>query len=150
MSEMTKYEIDLFLAEPILARIATVRPDGRPHVVPVWYWWDGTSIYIDTPPSFVKAKNLMHNPNCAIAVDVTEGGLRFKAVILEGQVELIREKRFAFDIIDRIYTKYLGEEGVKSATPQRMIHESDHVIIKMTPNRVLTWNDTRKALAPIP
>jgi len=149
MPEMTKAEIDAFLAEPVLARIATVRPDGRPHVVPIWFWWDGTSIYMETPPTFVKAKNLRKNPNCAISIDITEGGLRFKAVILEGQVELIEDREFVLDMVKRIYTKYLGVEGAQSPTPQRMIN-SVHVIIKMTPTRILSWDDTKVALAPIP
>lgn len=149
MSEMTKAEMDAFLAQPALARIATVRPDGRPHVVPIWFWWDGTSIYMETPPTFVKARNLKQNPNCAISIDITEGGLRFKAVILEGQVELIEDRTFVLDMVTRIYTKYLGVEGAQSPTPQRMIN-SEHVIIKMTPARILTWDDTQVALAPIP
>ena len=149
MPEMTKSEIDAFLAQPVLARIATVRPDRRPHVVPVWFWWDGTSIYMETPPTFVKAKNLVQNPHCAVSIDVTEGGLRFKAVVLEGQVELIHDRLFTLDMVTRIYTKYLGAEGARSPTPQRMIN-SEHVIIKLTPAKVLTWDDTRTAMAPVP
>ena len=149
MAEMTQAEIDAFLAQPLLARIATARPDGRPHLVPIWFWWDGTSIYMETPPTFVKAKNLVQNPHCAVSIDVTEGGLRFKAVVLEGQVELIHDRLFTLDMVTRIYTKYLGAEGARSPTPQRMIN-SEHVIIKLTPTKVLTWDDTRTAMAPVP
>ena len=149
MAEMTQAEIDAFLAQPLLARIATARPDGRPHLAPIWFWWDGTSIYMETPPTFVKAKNLAQNPYCAISIDITEGGLRFKAVVLEGQVELIHDRQFVLDMVTRIYTKYLGAEGAQSPTPQRMIN-SEHVIIKLTPAKVLTWDDTHGALAPIP
>jgi hypothetical protein len=52
-------------------------------------------------------------------------------------------------MVKRIYTKYLGVEGAQSPTPQRMIN-SVHVIIKMTPTRILSWDDTKVALAPIP
>jgi len=148
MPTMTKSEIDAFLAEPVLARISTVRPDGRPHVAPMWFWWDGTSTYMETPPNAIKANNLRHNPNCAITIDVTQGGLRFKAVLLEGQAELLTDRQFVLETVTRIYTKYLGPEGVKSATPQRMIH-NEHVIIKLTPGRVVTWDETRAGLAPI-
>lgn len=149
MTTLSQAEIDAFLAEPHLARIATVRPDGRAHIAPMWFWWDGTSMYMETPPTSVKANNLRTNPNCAIAVDITQGGLRFKSVILEGRAELIDDPEYARAMARRIYTKYLGEEGVRSPTPAQMIN-NPHVIIKLTPTRVITNDDTRSGLAPIP
>ena len=46
MPPLTKTQIDALLAGPINARLATVQPDGAPYVVPVWQYWDGTSMYI--------------------------------------------------------------------------------------------------------
>ncbi len=149
MTTLSRAEIDLFLAAPLLARIATVRPDGRPHIAPMWFWWDGTSMYMETPPDSVKANNLRSNPFCAITVDITEGGLRFKSVILEGRAELLDDPVYARDMARRVYTKYLGEEGVRSPTPASMI-SNPHVIIKLTPSRILTYDGTRIGLAPIP
>ena len=149
MTELTRAEVDEFLTQALIARIATVRPDKRPHLVPIWFYWDGASIYMETPPTFVKAKNLMNNPNVAISIDITEGGLRFKAVVLEGKVELITERAFVLDMVRRIYIKYLGPEGVETPTPKRMIYDSEHLIIKLTPERILTWDYTRDGLAPI-
>ncbi len=146
---MSKAELDAYLAQPLIARIATVRND-RPHVVPVWYDWDGQSIWIETGLNFQKHKNLMRNPNCAIVIDTTEGGLRFKGVIFEGKAELITEPvEFVRETVIRIYTRYLGEEGILAPTPQKMI-QSPHVIIKLTPERVISWDYTRGGLAPIP
>lgn len=149
MTTLSRAEIDLFLAGPLIARIATVRPDGRPHIAPMWFWWDGTSMYMETPPDSVKANNLRANPACAITVDITEGGLRFKSVILEGRAELLDDPAYARDMARRIYTRYLGEEGVRSPTPAGMIN-NPHVIIKLTPARMLTYDGTRTGLAPIP
>ncbi len=147
--QMTKADIDAYLSEPILARIATVR-GRRPHVVPVWFWWDGTSIWTETGLNFQKHKNLVKNPHCTIVVDTTQGGLRFKGVVLEGRPELITEPLDAVrDIVVRIYTKYLGHEGAQAPTPQRMIN-ARHVIIKLTPARLRSWDYTDGGLAPIP
>jgi PPOX class probable F420-dependent enzyme len=147
--EMSRAAIDTFLAEPVLARIATIRGD-RPHVVPVWFHWDGESIWIETGLNFQKHKNLMRNPNCTIVVDVTEGGLRFKGVILEGVADLITEPvDFVRETVIRIYTKYLGTEGIQAPTPLRMIN-NPHVIIKLTPDRISTWDDTRTGIPPLP
>ena len=41
---MTRAEMDAFLAGPWLARVACLKPDGAPYVVPVWYHWDGEAV----------------------------------------------------------------------------------------------------------
>jgi hypothetical protein len=80
---------------------------------------------------------------------VTEGGLRFKGVILEGMAELLDDRELQLTMTTRIYTKYLGSEGVQAPTPQHMIH-NPHVIIKLTPTRIISWDETQDGLAPIP
>jgi hypothetical protein len=51
-------------------------------------------------------------------------------------------------MVSRIYSKYLGVEGAQSPTPQRMI-SSEHVIINLTPEKILSWDYTRDGLGPI-
>lgn len=150
MRELTKAEIDAFLAQPLIARIATVRRDGRPHIAPIWFVWDGETLCMETSPRFLKVKNLKHNPHCAISIDITEGGLRFKAVVLEGEAELLEDdQEFARQTAARIYTKYLGAEGILAPTPQRMIN-SPHVIIRLKPQRIISWDWTSSGVAPVP
>ena len=149
MPEMNKSELDAFLARPYLARIASIRGE-RPHVVPMWFDWDGASVWMETGLNFQKHKNLSANPNCVVTVDITEGGLRFKGAILEGKAELISEPpALVRETVIRIYAKYLGREGIEAPTPRQMI-DSPHVIIKLTPTRVITWDDTMTGLAPLP
>jgi nitroimidazol reductase NimA-like FMN-containing flavoprotein (pyridoxamine 5'-phosphate oxidase superfamily) len=47
--------------------LATVRPDGRPHVVPVGAVWDDGAFYFTTGQGTRKGKNLDHNPHCVIS-----------------------------------------------------------------------------------
>lgn len=130
-----------FLNEPVLARIATIRGDW-PHVAPMWFDWDGTDLWMETGPGFQKRKNLEANPHCAVTIDVTEGGLRFKGVIMEGDVELITEPAdFVRETAARIYRKYLGEDGITAPTPSQMI-ANPHAIIRLRPLRIRTWDDT--------
>jgi nitroimidazol reductase NimA-like FMN-containing flavoprotein (pyridoxamine 5'-phosphate oxidase superfamily) len=54
---MSKEEIEKFLSVPRIARMATIN-NGKPHVVPVWYYYDGTSINVTVTKDTRKAKNL--------------------------------------------------------------------------------------------
>ena len=49
--------------------LATTRPDGRPHLVPIWFVWFEDEIHILTTLSTVKAKNLLANPRASVALE---------------------------------------------------------------------------------
>lgn len=135
--------MNTFLARPLIARMATVKANGHPHVVPVWFEWDGRFLWITIDRRSQKYRNLSANPYCAVTIDETLGGLRFIGVIFEGRVELIQEPAdWARQVVVRVYTRYLGEEGIEARTPQRMINQGQHVIVKLIPEKILTWDDT--------
>ena len=66
--------------------IASTRPDGRPHAMPVWFWWDGRDIYFITRRSTQKARNLAGEPWA-----VVHAGDGDDAIILEGPVQIVAE-----------------------------------------------------------
>lgn len=61
---------------------ATTRPDGRPHVSPIWAVWMDGKVYFDGSPQARRMKNIAANPN--IAVHLESGN---EVVILEGTAE---------------------------------------------------------------
>ena len=62
MQDMTPDEYESFLLDrPRTAKLATVRDDGRPHIVPVWFDLDGDGFIFTTWHETVKAANL-HRP----------------------------------------------------------------------------------------
>jgi nitroimidazol reductase NimA-like FMN-containing flavoprotein (pyridoxamine 5'-phosphate oxidase superfamily) len=149
MVDIEKDEINKILARPLLARIATTSSDMYPHVVPVLFWWDGEYIYIETGFDFQKARNLYENPKCAVLIDDTQGGLHFRDIFMRGEVELITEPvEWVMEIVIKIYQKCLGTEGILAPTPQEMIN-SKHFIIKFAPKKIVSWDDTPSAVAPI-
>lgn len=49
--------------------VATVRENGQPHLVPVWFVAHDGALYFVTDPNSVKARNLQHNPRIAVALE---------------------------------------------------------------------------------
>jgi PPOX class probable F420-dependent enzyme len=74
--------------------LATTRPDGRPHVMPLWAVWIGNTLYFSTGDGSRKARNLAANPHAVISVEQDN-----EAVIVEGAVERVKDvtilKQFA-------------------------------------------------------
>jgi PPOX class probable F420-dependent enzyme len=73
-------------AEPIIW-LSSVRPDGRPHLVPVWFLWDGAAILIFSKPAAQKVRNLRYNSQVMLALDTADEGE--DVVLLEGQAEML-------------------------------------------------------------
>jgi PPOX class probable F420-dependent enzyme len=78
--------------------LATVRPDGHPHLVPIWYVVDEGRWYLCTAPGSVKARNLSQNPRVALAL---EDGTN--PYIVEGEARLVSPST---TIVDKFKAKY--------------------------------------------
>jgi PPOX class probable F420-dependent enzyme len=74
------------LRDNVIIWFSTVRPDGRPHLVPVWFLWQNGTILIFSK-SDQKIRNLRANPRVMMALDDTQGG--DDVVLIEGMTELI-------------------------------------------------------------
>lgn len=59
--------------------VSSIRPDGRPHAMPVWAIWLDGALYFSTARTSVKARNLLANPNCSVTTESAS-----EALILEG------------------------------------------------------------------
>ena len=133
--------IDSFLEGAHIARLATSDREGHPHVVPVWYAWDGESIWISSYSSTRKINNLEENKDVSVVIDVTGGEGETKAVLFEGKAVLVKEPRDLLrDKFYRIYKRYLGEIGVLEKSPQEWIEDPQNLLIYLKPEKVFTWH----------
>ncbi|MBD0747609.1 pyridoxamine 5'-phosphate oxidase family protein [Streptomyces sp. CBMA152] len=75
--------VEAFLAEPLVATLTTLRPDGSPHVAPVRFTWDAASglARVMTVATSRKARNVLANPGSRAVLCQVEG---FSWVSLEG------------------------------------------------------------------
>ena len=76
--------VDVHLVAARSIWISTTRPDGRPHAIPVWFWWDGHDVHFITQRSTQKARNIAHES--WVVVHAGDGD---DAIILEGRVEVV-------------------------------------------------------------
>ena len=67
--------------------MSTVRPDGTPHLVPIWFWWDGEAMLVFAKPDAQKVRNLRANPSVMLALGDAEDD--FDVGLLEGRAELL-------------------------------------------------------------
>jgi PPOX class probable F420-dependent enzyme len=87
--------------------VATIRPDGRPHVMPVWGIWLENAVWFSSSRGSRKARNLAANPNCTVTTDNA-----FEPVVIEGTAELVQDLTAIAAFVININDKYRTDYGV--------------------------------------
>ncbi len=87
--------------------LATVCPDGRPHVTPVWGAWLADAVWFSAGGRARKSRNLARDPRAAITTDNA-----LEPVVVEGQVERVRDAAAIRAFTDAVNTKYETEYPV--------------------------------------
>lgn len=138
---MSREAMDRFLARPLLARLATSESD-RPRVLPMWFWWDGTDVWMETSPTFANARILRRNPRAALTVDESLSGLAMRAVVMRGRVEIIDAPLDdVMATVRRIYAKYLSPDEQASEAGRAMLL-GGHILLRFAPERTISWDTT--------
>ena len=83
--------------------LTTVRPDGTPHVMPLWGIWVDDRLYFSTGAKSVKARNLAANAACVIC---TENAA--EAVVVEGTASTIASPARITELSPHYAKKYKG------------------------------------------
>ncbi len=107
MSESLRSDVRRVLEGTSIGHVATVLDSGAPHSVPVFVDTHDGRIAIFTGPNSRKARNLRRDPR--IALSLTPEDNPFEPVIILGRVVEWIDGDSAWEIIDRIQTKYTGQ-----------------------------------------
>jgi PPOX class probable F420-dependent enzyme len=109
--------LDLF-EKPSLSHLATLMPDGSPHVSPVWVDYDGHYILINTAKGRRKEINMRERPQ--VALDIVDPENPFRFLSIRGRVVEITEEG-ANEHRDRLDTRYLGITMYPIRDPQEIL-----------------------------
>ena len=124
-------KIEAFLAEPRNVIVAGIRRDGRPHLSPSWFYWDGQRFYVSTTRSRVKYAIFRRDPRAQLLIDDPTG---FRAVLVPATVE-IRE-----DLAEELPRFRAIREKHGMAMPDdnehlRALTAEGRVLLAITPDR---------------
>lgn len=133
---MTPEEIEIYLREPHIADLATVRPDGSPQVTPVWYEYDDGRLLVLAEPTAVKVRNIKNDPR--VSISIATHWEPYKYVLVTGTAEVSDE--WEPELLRRLAVHYKGNlTGNRYA--DRVLRELKFCLITVTPSRVTGWQD---------
>jgi PPOX class probable F420-dependent enzyme len=121
------------LAEERVAWLSTVRPDGLPHLVPTWFWWDGEALLVYSKPDAVKVRNLEANPRLMVALGDPADDFSVGLIEAEARCDV-----GTASVPDAFFAKYAGELGAGRLDPGtfRALYTR---AIRIVPTRFLAW-----------
>ncbi len=132
---MTREEWRAFLREPARpAMLATVRPDGRPHVAPVWIVVDDDdTVIFTTGARTVKGRAVQADPRVALCVDDDQPP--FGYVMIEGTAEVSTDLDEMLLWATRIGGRYMGADRAEAFGRRNAVE--GELLVRVTPARVV-------------
>lgn len=96
-----------FLLQPFVGVLATLRRDGRPYTVPVWWLHDNGAFWISGTTNRVWCKQLKRDPRASLCIETTDGAPRH--VEVDGRATARELPDFDIWPISRLLAdKYVG------------------------------------------
>jgi PPOX class probable F420-dependent enzyme len=133
---MSDDEVRAFLEEQKVMTIGTIGPNGRPHLMALWYVPNGVGMTGWTYAKSQKAKNLERDSRATIQVETGVQYHELRGVMMECDVQMDRDaKPYGLALFER-YAGTLDESVtamVEKQAPKR-------VGLRFTPTRVVSWD----------
>lgn len=139
IGKLDRDELNAFLAEGIVCRIATLDADGWPYVVPAWFEWEPEAgvFWVIGREKSAWAQHMVQNPRVAITID--DDGAPYRKLQGQGLAEIVETPNTGgawVAIARRMAVRYLGEHGADYLEPTL---DKPRWLIKITPTRMQTW-----------
>ncbi len=135
---MTEEELASFLEDQKVVTCATIGPNGRPHLMPLWYVVDGGELRGWTYAKSQKAKNLERDPHATLQIEDGVEYQELRGVMMECDVELVRENVESFG--KALFERYAPGVDVGDMISQQA---PKRVGLRFSPTRMVSW-DHRK------
>ena len=133
MGKMTPEECRSFLvAQARTGKLATVREDGSPHVVPIWFDLDGETIVFTTGETVIKARNIRHDARVSLCVD--DERPPFSYVRVDGMAMLSENMDQLLYWATRIAGRYMGAELAEAYGKRNAV--KGELLVRITPTRI--------------
>jgi len=141
---MSAEEIARFVAEPRVACLATNRPDGFPHLSPIWFLYEDDVAFFELAESRIHLANLQRDARAALMIehdDRPKRGWRaaVRGVVLRGRVTLIDDERVVADYGERIDRRYLGS-GYSDPALAELTEPERYTLVRLTPSICVSWD----------
>lgn len=147
--KMTDDEIATFIEQSRTTTMATLGPNGAPHLVAMWYAVIDGKLWFETKKKSQKVQNLLRNDRitCMIEDGLTYDKLR--GVSIEGRGVILEDPESIWAVGVNVFERYNGPytEEMKPYVEAMM---NKRIVIRVDPERVRSWDHRKLGMGPMP
>jgi PPOX class probable F420-dependent enzyme len=133
MASMSPDEVETFLRETRIGKLAYLHADGMPTIVPIWFEWDGKVARIFTSRTSRKARRLAEEPRVALSVEEPVG-VHERWVTIEGTVSITDDGTVG--LIERLTRRYYAPAKAEETIKAWTANAGMWVTLTVTPVRI--------------
>jgi PPOX class probable F420-dependent enzyme len=137
---MTDDELRAFIAEQKVVTVATMGPNGRPHLMPLWYVVDGDELRGWTYAKSQKAKNLERDPHATLQIEDGVDYAELRGVMFEADVQIERDPAKVAGYGIALFSRYAPGADVSEMIEKQA---QKRIGLRFVPTRTVSW-DHRK------
>lgn len=143
---MSPEELAAFLEEPHKLQLATINPDGTPHLVTMYYALFDGRIGFWTYAKSQKARNLERDPRATCLVEDGGSYADLRGVQIGGQAIPIDDTEGVREVGEVVYRRYVGDSSRDEAgyVRQQALKRRAYLV---EPERVASWDHRKLAAA---
>jgi PPOX class probable F420-dependent enzyme len=136
---MTDDEMRTFIASQKTVQVATINPNGTPHLVPLWFAIVDDDIVLETFTKSQKVKNLERDPRITLLFESGEVYEELRAVTLYGEAELVKDVERVHELHMAVLRRNteLDEETLDKVT-RGMAAKKTGIVVKV--KRSFSWD----------
>jgi PPOX class probable F420-dependent enzyme len=123
------------LGKRLVAVLATIGPEGVPHVTPLWFADGGDAILMATGSGSRKVENLTRDPRASLVLHDSKAGCHVCGVSIEGRVEVLAGTR-AVPLVESVHARYVDSDALEVVE----FLASDDLALRLVPERAWTWD----------
>jgi PPOX class probable F420-dependent enzyme len=145
---MSDQELDDFLAQNMKVQVATVGPDGQPHLTTLFYVLVDGRMFFWTYGRSQKIQNLRRDPRITCLVEDGEDYFELRGATIVGKARLLEDYDELVDLGGRVARRMAGGADLGDFGDQIVAQQArKRVGVIVEPDRIATW-DHRKMTAP--
>ena len=142
---MSGAEVDDFLTTQRSSTVATVGPQGRVHLVAMWFAWHEGQVWIETKARSQKAVNLRRDPTMSVLVEAGHTYDQLRGVSLEGTGTVVDDPEVVWQVCVLVFERYQGpyDESLRPVVEQMA---RNRVAVRLDAERVRSWDHRKLGL----
>ncbi len=134
---MAPEEQAAFLRDNPKCALATIDPDGFPHVVAMGFYVEDGIFYMTSYAKAQKVLNIRRNPKVGLMVETGASYAELKGVMVRGSCEIIEDVETVRAVMNhRRSSPQSGRRGSLDSAPKR-------VVLKVTPHKTASWDHAK-------